>query len=154
MVLLILLIILGIIGGYLVDKFLKFKKLYNNKILIGLSHLIFGLGLVLLFCGIQLNFFTIDKNGGFMPSDMAVVKKYNLHPKNDKKHANLYGEPRFPQYIDKYYFPPLALIRKELYSLGDLISYIGIFLSLTQILSIAKFRSLRKGYLPKDKYVK
>lgn len=62
-----------------------------------------------------------------MPTDEKVLNKYNLQLNSDDKHENILKELIYPEYIDKYYFPTLSIIRKEVYSLGDLISYFGIY---------------------------
>lgn len=93
-----------------------------------------------------LNLYIADANGGKMPTDESILNKYNLELKSDYKHENILKEPTYPQFIDKYYCPILSVIRKEVYSLGDLISYWGILLFFAVVIITMRNVLIKMGY--------
>ncbi|MDF2884259.1 MAG: hypothetical protein K0R54_4826 [Clostridiaceae bacterium] len=145
MILLGLFTLIGIILGLILKYTLKVKNILNENYTKKISSMVVLISIASMLIGVILNIYVVNANGNFMPADKAVVQKYNLDPVVDEKHRNVYDIPRHPKLINKYYFPMLSLIRKEIYSIGDLIVYFSIAIIIaTSILMISIIRNTVK----------
>lgn len=119
-------ILLGVLFGLLNNHLFNKKELYNNKFAVTVIIAVTIIGGLCYPIGNVINNIVIDSNAGYMPSDMNIVNELGREVIEDRKHRNVYKEPFYPEWIDKYYLPNVST--NNLYSNGDLIGSIGFFL--------------------------
>lgn len=89
--------------------------------------IIYAVGIFLFFLGAFINGEVVDNNGGKMPVNSLVAVE-------DLKHKKANSEIKYEFWIDKYEIDEFGFIPKTSYSLGDIISYVGIFILLISLI--------------------
>ena len=124
---------IGVLLKYIFDK----TKLYNNKLTSVIIIIIMIIGGLAYPGGLVINNVVVNANGGYMPNDENVLNEIGQVAINDYKHKNVYKNPIYPEWINKYYSPQIA--KNKLYSKGDLISVVGIFFFFTTVFTSLKY---------------